>query len=291
MKEKKNKQRTVALPKNPNDRYVLGCAAWTLFAVHLIAFIIIYVPSYVIEHNSTAIIYAVEFITRLYQFTVPVITATVLLCTVSLSAGRLISRAFLLSLTSLIYYLPYYYLVFLAQGNDSLESVTVALPVSVAAAAVLAILTMLLTLVMKHLTVRSARKAYIEKLPPAYREKPTKEMVKEAGLEVIENLNTHLTEGRAADLSYPVTFAIFGASFVQFALSLIVEIVNIVIYLGDFKGDYRADEIIYITATLLFIFAELFIAHFAAYLTKKLALKQLNTTEESDNEADEAMGE
>ena len=136
MKEKKNTRRSIVLPKNPNDRFVLGCAAWTLFAIHLIAFIILYVPSYVIEHNSTFLVYAVEFITRLYQFTVPTVTASVLFSTASINAARLIPRASLLSLTSLIYYLPYYYLVFLAQGNDSLESLAIALPVSVAAAAV-----------------------------------------------------------------------------------------------------------------------------------------------------------
>lgn len=291
MKEKNNTRRTLALPNNPNDRFVLGCAAWVLFAVHLVAFIIIYVPSYVIEHNSTFLVYAVEFITRLYRFTVPVVMAALLFSTVSLRAGRLMLRAFLLSLTSLIYYLPYYYLVFLAQGNDSLESLLISLPVALGTALVLAILSILLTLVMRWLTVRSAKKIYLEKLPMAYREKPTKEMVNEAKLEVLENLNVHLSEGRAADLSYPVTFAIFGTSFVQFILSLVSEMVNIVIYLSDFNGDYRTDEIIYIAVTLLFIFAELFIAHFAANLARKLAVKQITSMEKTDDETDEAVGE
>ena len=297
MKEKNNTRRALALSNNPNDRFVLGCAAWVLFAVHLVAFIIIYVPSYVIEHNSTLLLYAVEFITRLYRFTVPVVTAALLFSTVSLRAGRLMLRAFLLSLTSLIYYLPYYYLVFLAQGNDSLESLLISLPVALGTALVLAILAILLSLVMRWLTVGSAKKAYLEKLPMAYREKPTKEMVREAKLEVLENLNVHLSEGHAADLSYPVTFAIFGASFVQFIVSLISEMVDIVIYLDGFKGDYRTEEIIYIALTLLFIFAELFIAHFAANLAKGLVVKHNSQATESEDEGnetdntDEALGE
>ena len=269
-----------------NKRFRTGAALGALAVLHFIAFLVLYIPNYVIPTDSVAATYVITFVDRLFEFVLPLIAATMLFVTCTEPKGQLVLRTALISVASFVYNLPYYYLIYIAQGNDSLEALLISLGMSAIKYLVFALLSILFYFTMRIGTVRAARRDSIKELPPAYREHRTRDMIKQIDRDNIEALPMHIAKSRTVDLTSPVTFGIFCACFVQFALHLVTELVSIVSYLIEYLGDYRESEILYIIIVLMFIFAALFISHFACYLVKYL----ITRGERSDDD-DEALGE
>ncbi len=269
-----------------SKHFKAGAALGALAGLYFLAFLILYIPNYVIENSSIAVTYIVTFVNKLFEFVLPLITATILFVSCTKPKLELLVRVSIISVSTFAYNIPYYYLVYLAQGNDSIEALGISLLVSLAAYVFSALLATLFYLIMLFGTVRGARRDSIKALPPAYREHTTKEQKKQLDRDNIAALPMHIAESRTIDLTSPVTFGIFCACFVQFSIHLAVELVSIISYLIEYLGDYRDDEIIYIVVALLFIFASMFISHFACYLVKYIMTKG-----ESFDDKNEAVGE
>ena len=273
----------------------LGKMTAVLAAIEALAFLVIYIPNYVIEVDSIALTYVVQFLNRFLSFLLPLLSATYIFSTATVLPKSNVIVALQLSLTTLIYSIPYNYLVYLAQGNDSIESLSISLLLSAINVPAFALITLLLHAVMLIATVNVGKKIYIDKLPPAYRQRTPKDMRLQARRSVIENLSVHLREGAIFDITSPTVFGIFAASFVQFAVYLVIELIDIVAFLIEYVGDYRNDEIFYIVFVLVFIFLELFAAHAICYLQRGILTRDTQTQpthkENDDGNNDEAMGE
>lgn len=261
--------------------------ALVLLLAEAVAFLVLYIPNYAVENDSIVVTYIVQFFNRFMSFLLPLLAATYLFSTASRSIKGNVICALKLSLTTLVYYLPYNYLVYLAQGNDSVESLLISLGVSSLNVLAFAIGVLLMHAVMLYSTAKVGEKIYIEKLPPAYRDRTPKEMKKQARADVLDNLTLHLNEGVVFDLTSPTVFGIFAAAFLQFVIYLFAELVEIVIFLYEYAGDYRDSEIFYIVFVLIFIFVELFASHAICYLARNLIRKKNVATEENINESND----
>ncbi len=269
-----------------NRRFNTAAALGVLTGLFLVSFLIIYIPNYMVETTGVAVTYIVNFADKLFRFVLPLLSATMLFISCTEPRRELIPRLALMSISSLAYNLPYYYLVYLAQGNDSLEALLLSSLASLAEYLFFALLSALFYFIMRYATVIAARRDSIKALPPAYREHITKDLRKQLDRDSIKALPEHILKSRTVDLTSPVTFGIFCACFVQFALHLTNELISIVAYLIEYLGDYRESEVLYIIIVLIFIFAALFISHFACYLVKYIMTKG-----DIQNDENEAVGE
>lgn len=253
-----------------------------IFAAEAFAFLILYIPNYVVEVDSIALTYAVQFTNRLFSFVLPQLAATYLFSTACLDPRKNVLTALILSLPTLVYNIPYNYLVYLAQGNDSIESLSISLLLSAVNALVFALGAIILQAVMLIATVSVGKKIYTEQLPLAYRERTPKDMKRQVRRDVLDDLPALLLKGSMFDLTSPTVFAIFAASFLQFAVYLVREMIDIIAYLIEYVGDYRSDEIFYIVFVLVFIFLELFAAHAICIPARNIMARSLHKGEDTD---------
>ena len=269
-----------------NKKLPVGAALAALAALHFLSFLVFYIPNFVVSlENAAAVTYIVQVVGHVFKFVLPLIAATLVFVSCIESRGRVIANIAILSISSLAYNFFYYYLMFLAYGNDSIEASVISLGASALEYLLFALSALLFYYIMKFATVRAARRDSIKALPIAYRENPTKEMLKKIDLENVEALPRHVEESRTVDVTSPVTFGIFCACFAQFALQLIYALVGIISNLIEYK-DYSSEEMTYIIVVLLFIFVELFIAHFSCYFAKYVLTrgKEKDANDESMDE-------
>ena len=75
------------------------------------------------------------------------------------------------------------------------------------------------------------------------------------------------------DFNAPVTAAVFSAALARFIYNLGLEIYDTVLYLIKFSSSTRAEEIIYIVLSYIFILATLLLSHMSALAIKDLLVK------------------
>ena len=269
-----------------NKKLPVGAVLGALSALHFFAFLIFYIPNFAVQvENYEAVLYVVQFVGHVFKFVLPLIAATLVFVSCIESWGKIIANIAIISISSLAYNFFYYYLRFLVYGNDSIEASLLSLGASALEYLLFASLTLLFCFIMRFGTVRAARRDSIKNLPLAYRDKPTKEMLKQIDLENVAEMPRHVAESRTVDVTSPVTFGIFCACFTQFALQLLYALFGFISNLIVI-GDYSTKEMTYIIIVLLFIFAELFIAHFTCYFAKYIF-----TRSKTKNVDDESVGE
>jgi hypothetical protein len=222
-----------------------GAAYLIIFLASLASFLIYYVPGlYAYEFEYLA--YISDFLCLVIDFMIPAFSAFVLLLS-SEGLPRTILSAFKLTLPRLIYTVPYFYLYYIYQGFDSMESLAL---LSLRSAVFLLIFTLELLLLYY-------------------------------GARLILKLTRR---GEALDFSKPLpffdtatasAFAILMISFIKFILNIISEIVDTVTYLIDYAGEYHADEITYMILRYLFILASLLITHLLLILFERTRAKKL----------------
>jgi len=145
--------------------------------------------------------------------------------------GRMLS-ALKLSLPRLVYLVPYYYLYYMRQGYDSIESLSLLSIRSLLAIALFIIEALVYYAVACFITRKSAH-----------------------GWDFCEASGMF-------DLSVPVTRAIFSVCFLKFVFNLVSEAVDVIVYLIDYERFYSTNEIYYVLAKLLLAFFILFFSHF-----------------------------
>ena len=257
-----------------------------MLALFFIAFLNLYIPSYVTQNDSEIVSYIISFADRLFEFALPLVCASMVLFSGAITPGAIAARISIISISTLAYNLPYYYLVYLAQGNDSIEATLISLGVSAIAYVVFAALSLAYYLIMRCVTVRHARAEYIEQLPIAYRKNTPKDMLKQARTDVLADLDIHLAKKGMFNLSVPISFGIFAACFAQFCISILYELVCLVIELIESGGNYGADTIVYLAVIMIFIFAELFASCAICNLVKYIIIKV-----ENDHGNDQALAQ
>ena len=262
--------------------YALAAAAFA--ALNLLAFVIFFVPNYVLEIDIGELEYVRIFLTKLIEFALPPIAAVLLYVGGSFDGWKCaITRGAGLAMTRVIYLLPYYYLYHIAYGYDSFESIGLSVLVSVFGTALLFGQILLLYEVLRVAERKVIKKALIDDLPPMCKKEMPKDIKDMLDRKAEESLREIPEKPGVFDFSAPVTVGIFSAVFTQFLISFIYEAANTIEYLISFAGYYRLGEIIYITASFLYILLELLIVHVICYALKNKLCKR-NCEKEKKNE-------
>ncbi len=244
----------------------------SIFAItNLALFLIYFLPLYAFEsgENIESTVLAINYIQETISLMLPPVAAV---CTLYLYSRfglrRSLTELMYISLTSLIYTLPYYYLIGISGGLDSIESLMFALLVSIVYCLIFYLHVFLLFLAAKSVFKRNLVKEMIAELPPLSQKNITEEERKRLGEKAISLFGERLGEGSAFDLSVPITSAIFTASLIEFILYLAKELYSAVTYLISYAGDYRASEILTMVFSFIFILIMLFATQFACNFIK-----------------------
>lgn len=242
----------------------------TFVAANLLAFLIFFIPNYVLEVDIGEFEYVRIFLTKFIEFALPP-TAAVLLYLGGSSDGwkRAIVRGVYLALPRVIYLLPYYYLYHIAYGYNSIESIGLSALVTLFGTALMFGQIILLYEILRIGARLVIKKSLINDLPSMYNKKNMpKDMKALLDRKAEDSLKEIPEKPGVFDFSAPVTVGIFSAVFTQFLISFIYELVDTIEYLVSFAGYYRVSEIIYISVSFLFILFEMLIVHIICYTLK-----------------------
>ncbi len=255
---------------------------FTYLSLYFVLFLIFYIPNYVIEDYAYTVgnfEYVRHFLSLLLEFILgasgAVVLFVVLMRTGGVTTGHVLTGAATIAAAKLIYSLPYYYLYFLSLGYDSVDGIPL-YTLSALFAVMLEFAKLILFLSLVYFTSRRhIMKELKLTLPAAYRKKPSEKERRALHAAADVRLSDELTVGGVLNFDAPVTLGIFLSSVGQFAYALSAEIKNAADYLTEFAGNYRTDEIIYMTACFVFVIFELIISHVACYYLKNWLLKKL----------------
>ena len=166
-------------------------------------------------------------------FLIPTVSAVLLLPQLfNERAYKLYPLAFLLSLSEVFYNIPYYYIYHIAYGYDSIESISISVPLSLLISLVLAIYSLTLAYVAKLVFLRRGGKLAAYPARTGY-----------------------------FSLSSGVGLSTFFAVFIHFVICFIRELIDAVTFFIEYADSYRIGELIYILGRFVFILALMLIAH------------------------------
>lgn len=213
--------------------------------VNLAAFLIYYIPTYVIASESVE--YLRYFINEAIDFALPVVTAALLIMAFAECGFRFIPLAFATAIARLVYIFPATYLEFVgAQNLLSSDALLVSIPISLGLAIVELLVVILLVfttyMIIDRLAMRRGRA-----FPDA------------------------VADSRSAfDFSSEFTVGIFSAGAIIFAVKLTLEIIDTVKFLTSYAETYQIGEIIYIVISFIMILAQLLVTQAAVFKIKKI---------------------
>ena len=256
--------------------YIIGICG--LIIANLLEFLMLFIPSYVLEIDIGYAEYVRIFLNKLIEVSIPTLGA-ILMFAIGGGWKFALSGALGLAMTRIIYLVPYFYLYFIEPTNvgylyDSTEAILLALLVSLFGALLLFGQIVLFYYVIRLLAKFSARKPIIAALPPKQRESLDKKDKAKINLQADKIIDESSDVGNIFDLSSPLPLGIFSAVFIQFAISLVSEIFGTVEFLIEASGSYRTGEIIYIMVCYLFILLELVVLHAIGCQIVKAARKE-----------------
>lgn len=266
---------------------ILKCF-WIYLALYFGLFLLFYIPNYVIEDYAYLVgdfEYVRFFLARLYEFTLGA-SAAVVLFVILVRNGEVtvpvtLAAASVFALAKIIYSLPYYYLYFLSIGYDSIDGIPLYTLSALLAVIFEWVKTILFFSVCYLVSRRHIKKELISRLPVAKQKKPPEKERAEIKRATDMRLSDELTLGGTFNFDAPVTLGIFLVSVGQFAFALISEITSTVDYLIEFAGNYRTDEIVYMTFCFIFILAELVISHLVCHYIKNYTARKLTYNTEN----------
>ncbi len=260
----------------------------TVFAVtNLILFLIFFLPFYVFEVESDAEVigYIISIVQEIGLYWLLPSSAAVYMLLLYTQNGikKPLISAIPLALTSLIYTVPYYYLVGIIIGYDSIESLWFLLLVSFVYVTLFYAITVILFFIGKEIFIKNLAKNKIADLPPLVRQNITKKNLKDARKCAIEQSFNSFSEGKTFDLSAPSTLSLFMISFTIFLFHLIIEIYDAYTYFTQNVGNYSGDMVAYTVFRFLFILLMLFVTQAVNSFAKKRLL--IPTSAESESAA------
>ncbi len=213
-----------------------------LFLVSLIDFLVYYIINMWFWEYDTAL-YVAYFIGRVFDFAIPVLAAALLL-TRERSIPKSILWAFLYSLPRLVYVIPYYYLRYVYDIYDSIEAISIAIPLSLLVIIILSLKVLLFYTVIK-LFIRRAGKCADELFPL-----------------------------RPFDLDNPAVIGILICSFINFLVNVGFEIYDTVLFFIDAGMSYKSGEILFIVLSYVILVIAFILTHIAASFFANLIKKR-----------------
>ena len=243
--------------------------------VHLLEFLLYFIPYYVIEADGSATAleiyeYVRTFLTRFFDFGVAIVAAAVIcLRSASQTVGKTILGGLYIALGKLTYLLPYYYLFFIqiSGGSDSGEALAMSALASAFDTVVfwgnILLFCLVIRLVAKHFCYRKM----LNEIPQQRREKLTernkRDLMESAKSEAfnISGLNA------AFDFSNALTVGLFAPALIKFILNFISETITAIDYLKSYAGYYQANEIVYMMISFLSILVYMLLTHDITFKT------------------------
>lgn len=226
-----------------------------IFSASLSSFLIFYLPMLFAQENI-ALIFTAHFAGYFIDSLIPAFSAAVVFSEI-LSAGfaRSLLSSFKLALPRLVYLIPYYYLYYMSEGYDTLES--------------LGLLSIRTVFIIVLFALEILAYALLAKLFAKRRAK---------GWDFFEPSGIF-------DISAPVGFGVFAICLGKFVMNLITEIKNAVIYFIDYGEFYQMSDVFFALGKILFALATLFASIALIGAVRKRAIKNAEETEEENEEA------
>ena len=209
---------------------------------YIFAFLIYYLANYIF-YDISALSYVWIFTQKLIYLLMIFIAATVMLIFYALGEkrhGYLSLIAF--SLIRMIYFIPYFYLIFIYDGFDSVEALLFGLLSALADAAIFYLLALLALGVMLLIIKKSNQ-----------------------GGTPIDELIIKPTRLNFAD---PICLAFTVLSLLGFAYLFINEVIDTVSFIINYSGNLLTLEIIYIIFSYIFDLSLIFVYYFALSFIK-----------------------
>lgn len=258
-------------------------SALSFCAVNLVSFLIFFIPNYVIEADIGWFEYVRLFFNKFVEFALPPIAAC-LLMSAYFDGGikKSLICAIYLALPRIIYLLPYYYLYHIAYGYDSIESICLSGLVTVFGVALMWAHITVLFLLARMIAIMAITKSLANDLPPAVQKSIPIDIKKMLNKQAKKAFGEQINFSDAFDFDEPLTLGIFVTVFGEFIVNLIREIADTVVYLVNYAGYYRIDEIIYIMGSFIFLIIELLTVHFISYHV----FKKINNEEKRNENED-----
>ena len=249
--------------------------AFSFILINILLFCSFYIPNFITGESSEPFEYLRIFASKLFDFVMPLVAATVMfLGYSSLGAKNTLIRAILLSMPQVFYILPYYYIYFWVNGNDSIEAISLSALVTLFGVAVFYGESVLMLYVIRAFARLPIVKGLKKDLPRSRQENTPKELLSELRKKADEVIENSLTDRSVLSLGSPVTAGILAAAFTEFCISFIFEISDIITYLVEYRGDYRIEDVIFYTAVILFLAVELLAGHSICCFIRNLIIKR-----------------
>ena len=243
-----------------------------LLALSLIRFLIFYLPNYVFGSTETWA-YVIRFSEVVFGMVLPLLIAAEAFFTVrGGDIRRGCVRVTVMSLSTVVYNLPYYYLFSVSLEITSDKSILWGALAAVALVLVGALHSLLLFLVMRFAARGTVAAAVRERLPRVFSGEIPRERLGEWRCELAREVDSRLGEGGIFSFDSPAPFAMLCASACQFIYSFGLELYNVIDYLVSYSGAYRSGEILYMIFSLVFILAMLFVCQAAAVGVGKIVM-------------------
>lgn len=222
-----------------NDRCLYRRTFGVLSLLCILSFTFFYFNNYLLFDKSLTHLapyydtleYVRLAITKIIDFIIPTVSALLLFPKILTAPPyRVYPAALLLALSHAFRNLPYYYLYNLAFGYDSIESISITVPLALFLSALYALYSVALAYVAKLLFYKRGAKDSDATLPC-----------------------------QLFSISSPVSFAVFSIAFIHFLALLISEAVDTVIFFIEYADSYRIGEIIYIFGSFIYILVTMLI--------------------------------
>ena len=230
-------------------RHAFKLTVASITFLSLVQFLLYYIP-FGFYYENTPLLFVSYYLTSFLEELFPPIAALVIFLTRNEDKKSKVIPCILISLTRLIYSIPYYYIYYVSDVFNSSEAILLALLVSILFLGAFFLQTFVCVLLMNY-AERRANKTFEER-----------------------------QRAKMFDVDDHVNFGIILSVMLVFIIFFIREAVSTVQYLIESSGTYRSEEILSIVGSFLLIFIFAFIHYVLITLLKNALLH----TEESDGE-------
>lgn len=205
-----------------SKRLYLNTSLWLLLG-YALSFALYYISNYLVITDLTAYIWL--FVSRATYLLMPTAAALVIfICSGFDGYQKSILLSIPFALARLVYFIPSYYLDYIVEGFDSLESLGIAAVISLLEAAVSFGVTLLIFIILKLLSEKLGKK-------------PSRELI---------------SKKTVFDFYDPTAVAIMAVSAIASIYFIIKEVIDTVVFTIEYGGDFTAPEFIFILISYVF---------------------------------------
>ncbi len=205
-----------------NDYKMIRNTALALLAAQIATFILYYLANYILIID--ALTYVWIFVQRATYMLLPLIGAVVLLADTAFNSSRKwLLHAIPITLTRAVFLIPYYYLLVIVEGYDSIESISYSALLTLGDVAIGYIITVLLTYLLSLFVKRRSGK----------------------------DLATALAKRTTLDFADPVSLSFILLSALSALYFIIKEIIDTVQFISEYGTRFTETELIYLCVSFI----------------------------------------